>query len=135
MYPAHCLLCGDPGVRGLDLCAPCFGELPWNRHACPRCAASLPPDADVGLCGNCLGAAPAWDKAKSPLTYAYLVDKLIQAFKFNGDFAAGRLLEELLTELLAASSDPRPDFILPAPLHPARLKARGFNQAVKLARP
>jgi ComF family protein len=133
-YPPHCVLCGDEGARGLDLCADCFGELPWNRHACPRCAAPLPPDADADLCGSCIKVLPAWDEARSPFAYAYPVDKLVQRFKFEGDLAVGRLLGELLAEFLAAGSE-KPDCIVPVPLHPARLKERGFNQAVELARP
>ena len=134
LYPAHCLLCGDEGVRGRDLCAACFGELPWNRRPCPRCAAPLPPDAEDRLCGNCLKSLPAWDEARSPLTYAYPVDRLVQRFKFDGDLPIGRLLAGLLADYLAAGSE-RPDCIVPVPLHPARLKERGFNQAVELARP
>lgn len=134
-YPAHCLLCDAPGARGLDICAACFEDLPWNRHPCPRCAAPLPPDADVCLCGNCLKSLPAWDEAKSPLTYAYPLDKLVQRFKFDGDLATGRLLGELLAEYLEAGDGEKPDFIVPVPLHATRLKERGFNQAVELARP
>jgi len=135
LYPPTCLLCGDAGARGLDLCAACFDELPWNRRPCPRCAAPLPPDADERLCGNCIKALPAWDEAKSPFAYSYPLDRLIQRFKFDGDLAAGRLLAELLAEYLAAGGDAKPDCILPVPLHPARLKERGFNQAVELAHP
>lgn len=135
LYPPSCLLCGDDGARGLDLCAACFDELPWNRRPCPRCAAPLPPDADDRLCGNCITALPAWDEAQSPLAYGYPLDRLIQRFKFDGDLAAGRMLAGLLAEYLAAGSGTRPDCILPVPLHPARLKERGFNQAVELARP
>ncbi len=134
LYPAHCLLCGDAGVRGRDICRACFGELPWNRRPCPRCAAPLPPDAEDRLCGNCLKSLPAWDEAKSPLTYGYPVDRLIQRFKFDGDLPVGRLLAELLADYLAAGSE-RPDCIVPMPLHPARLRERGFNQAVELALP
>ena len=134
LFPAHCLLCGDKGAGGRDLCAACFGELPWNRRPCPRCAAPLPPDADDRLCGSCLKALPAWDEAKSPLTYAYPVDRLVQRFKFDGDLPVGRLLAELLADYLAAGGD-KPDCIVPVPLHSARLKERGFNQAVELARP
>jgi ComF family protein len=135
LYPPTCSLCGDTGARGLDLCGACFAELPWNRHPCPRCAAPLPPDAEDKLCGNCLRSLPAWDAAKSPLAYAYPVDKLVQRFKFNRDLPAGRLLAELLADYLAAGSDEKPDCIVPVPLHPVRLKERGFNQAVELARP
>jgi len=135
LYPAHCVLCGDRGARGVDVCAACFGELPWNRRPCPRCAAPLPPDAEDKLCGNCLKALPAWDEAKSPLSYAYPVDKLVQRFKFDGDLPAGRLLAELLADYLAAGSSGKLDCIVPVPLHISRLKERGFNQAAELARP
>ena len=134
LYPAHCLLCSGEGARGRDICGSCFGELPWNRRPCPRCAAPLPPDAEDRLCGNCLKSLPAWDEAKSPLTYAYPVDRLIQRFKFDGDLPVGRLLAELLADYLAAGSE-KPDYLVPVPLHPSRLKERGFNQAAELARP
>jgi ComF family protein len=94
----------------------------------------LPPDADTPLCGECIKQLPAWDEARSPLAYAYLVDKLVQRFKFEGDLPTGRLLGELLADYLAAGNE-KPDCIVPVPLHPSRLKERGFNQAVELARP
>jgi ComF family protein len=134
LYPSHCVLCGAKGVGDRDLCADCFAELPWNRHPCPRCAAPLPPDADTPLCGECIKQSPSWDEAKSPLAYGFPVDKLVQRFKFEGDLAVGRLFGVLLAEYLAAGED-RPDCIVPVPLHASRLKERGFNQAVELARP
>lgn len=135
LYPPYCALCGDPGTRSLDICAPCFADLPWNRHPCPRCAAPLPPDVDTPLCGACLKSLPPWDEAKSPLAYGYPLDKLIQRFKFKGDLAIGRLLGELLADYLAAGGDTKPDLLIPVPLHASRLKERGFNQAIELARP
>ena len=134
LYPPACVLCGEPGTRNLDLCTACFGELPWNRRPCPRCAAPLPPDVDTPLCGDCIKSLPSWDAARSPLAYAYPVDKLVQRFKFEGDLAVGRLLGSLLADYLAAGSE-RPDCIVPVPLHDSRLKERGFNQAIELARP
>jgi ComF family protein len=134
LYPPHCVLCGAKGSGDRDICAACFGGLPWNRHPCPRCAAPLPPDADTTLCGECIKQLPSWDEAKSPLAYAYPIDKLVQRFKFEGDLSTGRLLGSLLADYLAAGGD-RPDCIVPVPLHPSRLKERGFNQAVELARP
>lgn len=56
---------------------------------------------------------------------------MIHAFKFRGDLAAGRLLAELLTDATAHRS---PDFLLPVPLHPRRMRQRGFNQSLELAR-
>ncbi|HEV2213478.1 MAG TPA: ComF family protein, partial [Gammaproteobacteria bacterium] len=134
LYPPVCLLCGAAGTRGMDLCSACFAELPWNRHPCPRCAAPLPPDIDTPLCGDCIKSPPPWDEAKSPLAYAYPLDKLIQRFKFNGDLPIGRLLGELLADYLAAGGA-KPELLIPVPLHPSRLRERGFNQANELARP
>ena len=134
LYPSNCVLCGAKGVADRDLCPECFAELPWNRRPCPRCAAPLPPDADAPLCGDCIRSLPSWDEAKSPLTYGFPIDKLVQRFKFEGDLAVGRLLGSLLADYLAAGGD-RPDCVVPVPLHASRLKERGFNQAMELARP
>lgn len=134
LHPAHCSQCGTRGGPGLDLCQACFGELPGNRHSCPRCAAPLPPDADTPLCGDCIKRRPSWDEAKSLLTYGFPVDKLVQRFKFEGDLAVDRLLGSLLAEYLAAGDD-KPLCIVPVPLYAARLRECGFNLAVELARP
>ncbi len=134
IYPSSCALCGATGRPGLELCPACFSDLPWNRHPCPRCAAPLPPDSDTPLCGECIKRLPSWDEAKSPLSYSFPVDKLVQRFKFEGDLAVGRLLGTLLADYLAAGTE-KPDCIVPVPLHPSRLKERGFNQAMELARP
>ncbi len=67
------------------------------------------------------------------MAYRFPVDALIQASKYAGDLGAGRALGELLADAIAA--DPAPDIIVPMPLHPARLKQRGFNQALEIARP
>jgi ComF family protein len=134
LYPPTCVLCGAKGAAGKDLCTDCFAELPWNRHPCPRCAAPLPPDADTPLCGDCIRQLPSWDEARSPLAYGFPVAKLVQRFKFEGDLAVGRLLGSLLADYLAAGED-RPNCIVPVPLHAARLRERGFNQAVELAGP
>jgi ComF family protein len=70
------------------------------------------------------------------------VDRLLPRLKFHDDLAAGRLLAELMAEALAApcerpldGSATRPDALIPLPLHSRRLRARGYDQALELARP
>ncbi|HEX5340578.1 MAG TPA: ComF family protein [Gammaproteobacteria bacterium] len=135
LYPPVCLLCGQKNRSKRNLCSACTHGLPWNRHACPRCAAPLPDELAGQACGHCLRHPPAWDVAASPLHYAWPLDMLIQRFKFNADLAAGRMLGDLLANFLAADAAPHPDCLIPVPLHPARLKERGFNQAQELAGP
>lgn len=131
LLPWRCLLCGAPGQAGMDLCAPCARELPRNRRCCARCALPLPAAAE--RCGECLRREPPWDTAWAPFRYAWPLDRLETRFKFGEDLAAGRVLAALW---LAEPTPPeRPALIVPVPLHRQRLRRRGYNQALELARP
>ncbi len=131
LWPPRCLLCGEPGRQGRDLCRPCGDALPWNRRACLRCA--LPLTASESACGHCLRHPPLVDETHAALVYAFPVDRLLPRLKFHADLACGRLLSQLMIEAFAAL--PRPDALIPLPLHRHRLRARGYDQALELARP
>ena len=131
LWPARCLLCGARGDDGLDLCTACAAELPRNLSCCARCA--VPLDAPAPLCGRCQRRAPPWDAAWAPFRYAYPLDRLEARFKFGADLAAGRLLTKLW--IGSPRSNERPQAIVPVPLHRARLRQRGYNQALELGRP
>jgi ComF family protein len=130
VLPLHCLLCGGPGDDGLDLCRDCAAELPRNHSCCARCA--LPLAVPVALCGQCQRHPPPWDAAWVPFRYAWPLDRLESRFKFAADLAAGRVLAALWQRELKAD---RPQLVVPMPLHPSRLRQRGYNQALELARP
>lgn len=131
LLPARCLLCDGPGSEGLDLCQACRAQLPWNSSACRRCGLPL---ADLGAqdCGACRLSPPPFARVQSPFCYRYPVDRLLPRFKFHGDLAAGALL----AALMSWSIDPedRPLALVPVPLHRSRLRMRGYDQALELAR-
>lgn len=131
LWPPRCLACGERGHGVRDLCKACADALPWNRVACPRCALPLPLPAPA--CGRCLRRSPPLDAIHAACTYARPLDRLLPRFKFHGDLAAGRLLAQLLVD--ACAPLPRPDLVLPIPLHRTRLRARGYDQALELAKP
>ena len=90
------------------------------------------PSPDGQICGACLRHPPAWQRTRAALLYAFPVDGLIGALKYRGDLS----LAPLLADCLAGNVEPGAvEVLLPLPLHPARLAARGFNQAAELARP
>jgi ComF family protein len=62
------------------------------------------------------------------------VDHFIRALKFHQQLGLARLLGEQLARRLVPET-PRPDLIIPVPLHGARLHERGYNQALEIARP
>jgi ComF family protein len=134
LLPPACMWCGQPGLPGLDLCSGCRGDLPLNQPACRRCALPLPASA-TGLCGRCLRAPPPFDRALALLRYQRPAPQWVQALKFGGRLEYARLLGELLADAVAAQLATTPDVIIPVPLHPARQRRRGFNQALELARP
>lgn len=131
LLPARCLVCGERGAGGRDLCADCHLALPWNRPACPRCA--LPLARDAAACGACLRRPPPFGASRAAFRYGFPLDRLLPRFKFHADLAAGRLLGQLMAVALADA--PRPLALVPVPLHPARLRQRGYDQALELARP
>jgi ComF family protein len=134
LFPGHCRLCGCATGTGPDLCQPCRCDLPWLGIACEQCARPLPASHAHVLCGNCQKQPPAFDRTTALFHYRPPVDHLIRRFKFAEELQIGSLLSGLLAARLAARDADLPELLLPVPLHPARLRSRGFNQATEIAR-
>ena len=135
LLPPTCLLCGAPGEGEWDLCAGCRADLPLNSQACQRCGIPLRYTGAELICGKCQQHPPAFDRTFAPLLYQPPVDFLIKGLKFGGRLAAARLLGEWLGEVLQQQGGELPEYLIPVPLHPSRLRERGFNQSLELARP
>lgn len=128
LFGGTCFLCRG-AASGL-LCDACEAELPrLHPPLCPRCALPSPRGE---ACGRCLVAPPHYDATVAALEYAFPADVLIQALKFRGELALAPLLSGLLKQRIAPGE--KPDCVIPVPLSRQRLKARGYNQAVELAR-
>lgn len=70
----------------------------------------------------------------APYRYAYPVDRLVKRIKYREERQLTRVLGHLLAEeVLQHGADRLPSTILPMPLHPSRLRHRGFNQAADIA--
>jgi ComF family protein len=121
----------------MDICLDCQAELPVQSTACYRCALPLhgvTTDTRL-LCGRCLNDPPSHDHTLSAFRYAHPIDHLIHDLKFNRKLAVARLLGELMAQQLKKQIQTCPQMIIPVPLHAARLRERGYNQATELARP
>ncbi len=130
--PANCVLCGRAGDQGRDLCGACAAELPYLKDACQHCAIPLP---HAGICGQCLKNPPSFDAAYAVFDYQPPLAQLIQGLKFNGKLYNARLLGGLMAERFAQMEFSLPELLIPVPLANDRLRERGFNQALELARP
>jgi ComF family protein len=131
VLPPRCLVCDGPGSGSLELCDGCRRALVRNIACCGRCALPLP--STTPICGQCQRMPPPWHDVWAPFVYAWPLDVLESRFKFSGSLAAGRVLSACW---LSSGLPPlMPGLLVPVPLHASRLRQRGYNQALELARP
>ena len=131
LLPPQCTLCGAAGDDRLPLCMGCRRDLPWLGTACPQCVEPLPT---AGVCGRCLRRPPPQDAAHAAFRYAPPLDRLVQQLKFGRRLGLARLTGALLAQAAARNDWPRPQALIPVPLHDARLRERGYDQAQVLGR-
>lgn len=116
----------------MGLCPGCVADLPFVGTACPRCALPLPVPV---ACPKCTKRPPPFQACFALFCYAYPIDRLIQRMKFKRHLAIAREFGALLAHGVSTHQALTPQCLVPVPLHRARLTARGFNQALEIARP
>jgi len=132
VFPPQCAGCGRPGQR---ICAACRSQIaPLRPPFCERCGF---PVRQAGLCRQCQGGAESLKSLAGVRSAAFFegpLQKAIHQLKYRRD---GILADSLAGLMVAAGSDivPASGLVVPVPLAPARLAARGYNQAALLARP
>jgi competence protein ComFC len=129
-YPQRCVGCEK---RASDLlCRTCFEALPeiW-RPVCGRCG--LPTAFETSVCEECRGVDFGFEGARAPLRYEGVGKEIVHVLKYRG---YTRVVDGLAAPLMVdvLGGDRRFDAVVPVPLHPSRLRRRGFNQAELLAR-
>ncbi len=131
-FPAVCVLCGETCGTDMDLCGACRSDFPSSPLRCRGCGIPLPAP---GACGRCLQTPPPHHGVFCLFDYAPPLDGLITGLKYHGRLAHALLLGGLMARRLLGEGGDRPEAIIPVPLHGKRLRERGFNQAVEIARP
>ena len=143
LLPSNCLLCGMRSQGAI--CTGCLNTLPTKSASrCTRCGLTLAGEAvsiDISYgetCGACLNDPPPFDSTLIIADYAPPIDVLVQDLKFRARLPLARAFGELLSDAavpLLRQTDLPAGALLPVPLSRERLEARGFNQALELARP
>lgn len=139
VFPSFCRLCRapleDPGER--VVCGACLSKLAaYQGPFCPRCGRILQGGGEDHACARCLREPPAFTRHRSCGVYGGTLKEVILLFKYR-KYAP---LSRPLARFAAAAVGPDPglwagaDLLVPVPLHPARRRDRGFNQARLLAR-
>jgi ComF family protein len=127
-FPQQCVGCG---AVGSFLCPDCCEKLPRLLPPfCPKCGK---PQASGIVCPSCRQRQIEIDGIRSPFRFDEVIRKAIHELKYHNLKAISPCLAELLADYLC--SNPLPgELIIPVPLHPRRLRERGYNQSSLLAR-
>lgn len=132
LFSSACLLCAQYHAEGTPLCALCQKLFLPLGPACEVCACVL---FDEGFlrCGACIQQKPFFDK----VLVAYRLDPalrhLIHAFKYH----KALYLKKTLSQFMLKALEEAPlssQCLVPVPLHPQKLRERGFNQALELSK-
>lgn len=113
------------------LCAGCLEGHGKADARCAQCAIALPSPA-ASVCQECLDHPPAFAATHCVADYGFPWARLISRLKYHGEPGLADALARPMAALCPCSDAQR--WLLPMPLSPLRLKARGFNQAWELAR-
>ena len=141
LYPKRCAGCSVIVEENESFCSHCLLYVqPITSPLCSCCG--IPFRTHEGpdhLCGQCLREPPpfrqarAWAHYQQGETDLQPLSSAIQKFKYNRDLSVGKTLA-LLAATVCPLAYEQYDVIVPVPLHLARLRWRGFNQALLLSR-
>src|SRR3954454_10331878 len=142
-WPARCAGCDDYISDTLLFCPDCAPSITPLADVCPGCALPIlgrgeGRPCEIQPCHPCRRAPFAFAEAGVACEYGAALADAIVAMKHRGrrDLAPrlARLMVEPLACVLAHGDFRREDAIVPVPLHPRKLRRRGFNQALELGR-
>lgn len=141
IYPPRCHICQNfmesHACTRDRICPDCLAS--FTRISSPYCTICGKPftslTADNHPCEDCLKNPPAYDALAGPYLYEGGILRAVHQFKYSGKThlagSLGALLALFLRDWLIIKKDLT---LVPVPLHPKRLRERGFNQSLLLAR-
>lgn len=139
VYPSFCELCRcfleKPGEK--VICRECLSQLrPTLSAHCEVCGRFFEGAGESHLCGACLRRTPPFARHRSYTKYEGMAKDVLLLFKYRGNEILGRHLAGLIAGALGGEDDlwDGVEAVIPVPLHPKKLRKRGYNQAAVLAR-
>lgn len=138
IFPRNCLGCGNlcGGRSDWDyLCASCIRQADWIRAPyCHTCGHPFPGIGSGQSCSHCQAIDPFFSGGRCFFLHRGIGAKWIKAFKYqDGRFLAGDL-RRMITEVDGIDEFVRGAVLVPVPLHPVRLRERGYNQSEWICR-
>ena len=144
VFPDLCLSCRTLlphsrkiAVSGRDLfCAACRARgIPEFTPPFCRVCGQVFDTGDTHLCETCLTDPPDIHRVRAALLYQGLVPEVLALFKYHARLSLTRFFDPLMCNAFDRYFDhTKIDRVIPVPLHPKKLRQRGFNQSFLLVR-
>ncbi len=135
--PRMCLFCGVPVGESalLAVCPECETQIKWVENPLCTCCGKMFEDREGPdrVCGDCQTDPPPFARARAAALYNGPVAQAITRFKFSRQLAFLPVMQHWLKRPLCLELVAAADLLTPVPLHPKRIKKRGFNQSLLLA--
>lgn len=129
-----CYLCtGALKHHDFFICTDCRNDLPLNDRACTMCA--LPVSGELTRCGSCM--RERGNPVASTLAlfrYVFPVSRLVHDLKFHAHIEIAGFLGRWIAQYACTRSAALPECFIPVPLHASRVRVRGYNQSLEIAR-
>lgn len=135
LFPPHCIICGAGITSEAQLCLECKSQIPFIvSPTCSCCGEVFPVNTGENhLCGRCLKKRPSYHQVLSLTEYEEPIITILHRLKYAGDTSGLAVIRYCIQESSVQLFN-NVDVVIPVPLHLKRLRKRGFNQALLLAR-
>lgn len=136
----RCCLCEQKlnNPSDIALCHHCYAYFSYVQNACEGCGINLENDINDTFCGRCLSKPRSHYRTICGFWYKEPIRTLIRNFKFNQQLYLTPILTQLMTKKISQyyteNNLEYPTHIIPMPIHPKRLKERGYHQVHELAK-
>ncbi len=128
LFPKSCVGCGREGSFICESCRPALARIP--SLICPKCGR---PQINGIMCADCVNWHNNIDGIRSPFRFEGTIRQAIHQLKYRNIRALAPMLALLMHEYIMENPIPG-DILVPVPLHPKRLRERGYNQSELLAK-
>lgn len=134
LLPRSCIVCNQnlSAENSQFCCQHCYELLPFQNNACQHCGQQFAAPLDI--CGHCISKPPQFERCFCAFAYQDPIKELIQAFKYQQQPSLAKVLAKLLHQEVCDHQFDKPEALIPVPMHYSRLRERGYNQALLLAK-
>lgn len=134
LFPSYCEICAQKLQGEKYICQKCLKKVKYiNANTCSLCGKELTLQVEA-LCKDCKDTKRYFKEARAIGRYEGVLKDYLHLLKYYHKPYLEILFPDIIKDYAKWIKDYQFDYIIPIPLHPKRLRERGYNQAELLAK-